>query len=268
MATLNFHVRHEVTPDRVWEMLDALANNLQYDHITQYDRQLSRLRQLNLITGKGEVTLTSEGIELHRIGGKRLETLWDILHFLHYIQWRESEPTENTMFFTYQAYCNLLYAKHNTSITVHREAFAAEILDTISKSPHFKNELSQLAKGAVSLSTNSLVGVEHWLEKLAPEVIVEGQFALRNYCAPELLLMAIKYVSEITEAQLGIEQPLTEDRRQMVCQICLIEDIVLDQMLDWLYPEYPEFIQPGTSTGSYGRFIRIMKLPQFKDLLA
>jgi hypothetical protein len=268
VATLNFHVRHEVNPERAWGVLDALMNEVEYDHITQYDRSLSRLRQLGLVANKGEPVPSEDGRELHRIGLKRPDVAWDIMHFLHYIRWNPSTPTTDTMFYTYQEYCSLLHSRRNVNLGANREAFAVELNSQITASEYFREEISNLAKGAVSLSANSLLGVEHWLSKLSPEVLPEkGNFALRHYCSPELLLMAFRYVTEITEAQLGLEQPLSQDRRDVLCRICLIEDSSLDQILDWLFPEYPEFIQPGTTTGSYGRFVRVLEKPTLKDLL-
>jgi hypothetical protein len=267
MATLNFHVRHEVTPDRVWDVLTAIGNGTEIEHVIQFDRQLSRLRQLGLLTPKGEAKLTENGYELLRIGSRRLEVVWDLLHFLHFVRWKPSNPTEDTMFFTYVEYCNLLYSKREVDLAAQREILAAEMTSHITSSPYFADELSKLAKGAVSLSVNSLSGVEHWLEKLTPEAIVNKKFALRHYCSPELLLMALGYVTVTTDSQLEIEQPLSEDRRDMLCSICLIDESALDQMLDWLFPEYPDWVQPGTRTGTYGRFVRVMQLPSLKDLL-
>ncbi|MCX9078323.1 MAG: hypothetical protein OIN84_10140, partial [Candidatus Methanoperedens sp.] len=143
----------------------------------------------------------------------------------------------------------------------------AEMTSRITSSPYFADELSKLAKGAVSLSVNSLSGVEHWLERLTPEAIIDKRYVLRHYCSPELLLMALGYITETTDAQLEIEQPLSEERRELLCRICLIDESALDQMLDWLYPEYPDCVQPGTRTGSYGRFVRVLRLPSLKDLL-
>lgn len=268
MATLNFHVRHEVTPERVWSVLDALVSGVEYDHVTQYDRQLGRMRQLGLVTGRGKIVPTHDGLELHRIGTKRLEVVWEIMHFMHYTLWENTRPGDNSMFFTYRKYCDLLYEKHETDISPQREAFAAEMTSSITSSSYFADELSNLTKGAVSLSVNSLTGVEHWLSKLTPEVITDdGNFNLRHYCSPELLLMALGYVTKITEAQIGLDQPLTAERRELLCRICIIEDSALDQILDWLFPEYPDYIQPGTSTGSYGRFVRVLQIPTLKGLL-
>lgn len=266
MASLNFHVRHEVNPERVWNVLDALVNEIEYDHITQYDRQLGRMRQLGLIDSKS--ILTQNGRELHRIGMKRIEVAWEILHFLHYTRWKEQKPTDNTIFFTYRQYCDLLYDKREVDIITNRETFAVEMTSLITSSTYFADELPNLAKGAVSLSVNSLAGVEHWLSKLSPEVITtDDSFRLRHYCSPELLLMALGYITEITQTQHGLDQLLTDERREMLCRICLIDDAALDQILEWLFPEYPDYVQPGTSTGSYGRFIRVLTIPTLKDLL-
>ncbi len=268
MKSLNFHVRHEVNPEGAWSVLDAIASENSIVHITQYDRQLSRLRQLGLITNQDNPMLTESGVEVHRIGRARLDTMWELLHFLHYARWCSSEPTEHTMFFTYREYCNLLYSKRTTSVALNRKSFSAEIAALITSSSYFSNEITELTKGAVSLSTNSLVGVEHWLSKLSPSVMTaNGQFELRHYCSSELLLLAIGYMSQVTEAQLGVDQLLTQEKRDLLCRICLIEDDCLDKLLDWLYPEYPVLVEPGTRTGSYGRFFRVLRQPQLKDLL-
>lgn len=266
MGTLNFHVRHEVTPERSWVVLDALANETDHLHVTQSDRQISRLRQLGLVSERGTPKLTEDGKQLHRIGERRIDLVWELFHFLHYSRWRSLSPATNTMFFTYTDYCNLLYDHKVINLNTERDRLAVEITHRISDTPYFTDLISDLAKGAVSLSRQSLVGVEHWLAKLSPEVLINDQFELRQYCSPELLLMALGYVTEINNAQLGIEQLLTDDRRELLCRICLIEDSVLNQMLDWLYPEYPNIVQPGTSTGRYGQFVRLLKRPSLKDI--
>jgi hypothetical protein len=267
MPTLNFHVRHEVTPERVWDVLNAIGQGTDIEHITQFDRQLSRLRQLGLVTLKGAPKPTDNGYEVLRIGSRRLEVAWDVFHFFHFVRWTKANPNQDTMFFTYFEYCNLLYSKREVDLIDQHDILAVEMTRRISNLPHFTDELSKLAKGAVSLSVNSLSGVEHWLEKLSPEAIVNKRFTLRDYCSPELLLLALGYLVECTGTQLEIDQLLTEEHRELLCHVCLINESALNQMLTWLYPEYPEHVQPGTHTGSYGSFIRVMQIPKLKDLL-
>lgn len=267
MTTLNFHVRHEVQPQRVWDVINALATNTEYDYVTQYDRQISRMRNLGIVTTQGNIELTQVGQELYRIGTKRIDVLWDILHYLHYIQWNVDNPTEKTMFFTYQKYCDVLYEHGDFEISTYSDALATEMESYITSSAYFVNVLGDLAKGAVSLSTNSLAGVEHWLEKLSPRIIENGHFSRRHYCSSELMLMAIGYVSRIYDIELGLEQSLTEEKRDILKRICFLEDVALNQIIDWLLPDYPEIIQHGTNTGSYGRFIKLMRQPTLEDLL-
>ena len=49
MSSLNFHVRHEVTPERTWDVLVAIAEGYSFSHVIQADRQVGRLRQLGLL---------------------------------------------------------------------------------------------------------------------------------------------------------------------------------------------------------------------------
>ena len=268
MKALNFHVRHEVNPESVWTVLTSLINGDDYQYVTQFDRQISRMRQIGLIISDKKTEPSECGREIYRIGQKRIEVMWELLHFLHYTQWRPIESGENSMFFTYVQYCNLLFSKREILLSEYRKSFAAEIAGIISTSPFFTESSAFLSKGAVSLSTNSLIGIEHWLAKLDPKVLgTNGYFRLRHYCSPELLLMSLAHMGFVTQVQYGVDFTLTPERRELVSQICMVDPESLNQLLDWLFTEYPAFVQPGTKTGSYGRFIRLTGSPHLKDLL-
>jgi hypothetical protein len=66
MTELSFHVRHEATPDHVWGVLVAIAENYSFDHIIQSDRQLSRLRQLLLVEGIS-ISVSSLGFDRYQL---------------------------------------------------------------------------------------------------------------------------------------------------------------------------------------------------------
>ena len=268
MAKLNFHVRHEVKPDRVWGVLEAVAEGFEYDHITQGDRQLSRLRQLGLVADSGEPEPTELGQQVYELGMAKTDVLNDILHYLHYTRWDHESPLDNTMFYTYRAYCDLLYRQRTAEIRKDtRETFTAELNGQISNAPEFVDQTDEFQKGAVSLSANSLRGVEHWLTELSPSVLQDDQFERRHFCVAELFVLAIGYVTEQTQAELGIEQLLTPEKREMICRLCLLDESDFDQTLDWMLPAYPNILQPGTNAGNYGRFIRVVRLPEIGDVI-
>jgi hypothetical protein len=269
LAELNFHVRHEVTPERVWDILTAIAEGYTFEHIVQSDRQIGRMRQLGLLAKKkSDLLLTHVGHELYSIGQQKPEAAMELLHFLHYSLWKHDNPLENTLSWSYRTYCDLLFQRGACSLDSDaREVLTSELNAIITGSEIFAQYMNQTQKGAVSLSTNSLNGMNHWLRRLNPSVIDNDTFSIRTFCPPELLIMAIGFVSGELGSELGVDQLLSTERREAICRICLLDPNSLDRSIEWMLPLYPNVIEPGTHTGSYGRFIRLLHLPTLNDLL-
>ena len=267
--TLNFHVRHEVTPDRTSEVLQAIARGDAFDHVIQFERQMGRLRQLGLVKDTG-LELTPLADTLLRIIDAKPQLLSDLMHYIHYTCWSETEPLEHAFLWTYRVFCDRLVEQGECELT-HQwiEASVTHLLGVIRESPHFAYAVAvETKKGAISLSTDSLNGVLHWLRSLRPPTIEGDTFTRRHFCPPELLLLALGYVALQTEAEIGIDLLLTPERREMLCHVCLLEPAVLDRALDWMLPLYPEVVEPGTGAGVYGRFVRLRKVPELRDLRA
>ena len=267
--TLNFHVRHEVTPERTSEVLQAIARGDTFDHVIQFERQVGRLRQLGLVAGTGaDLELTSLGDMLLRITDTKPQLLPDLMHYIHYTRWSETDPLKHAFLWTYRMFCDRLVEEGECELT-HQwiEATVTHLLGAIRESPHFACAVTaETKKGAISLSTDSLNGVLHWLRPLRPPVIEGDTFTRRHFCPPELLLLALGYVAQQTKAEIDIDMLLTPERREMLCHICLLEPAALDRALDWMLPLYPQVIEPGTRAGIYGRFVRLHKLPELSDL--
>lgn len=265
MSLLNFHVRHEVTPDRSWEVMTAIAEGYPFDHIVQAERQASRLRQLGLIE-KSCARPTTAGKQLYRIGLQKRSAAIELLHCSHYTLWQPDKPLENTLSWSYRTYCEMLYERGELILDLPaREAMTVDLNNAILD--FFGLQVTQAKKGSISLSTNSLTGIHHWLAALEPPAIEEIKFSRRPFCSPELLLMAIGWMSIAIDEDLDADLLLSPENRSVVCKICLLQPEALDHILDWTLSIYPNLIQPGTRSGSYGRFIRLMKLPHWDDLL-
>lgn len=266
MSLLNFHVRHEVTPERVWGVLEANAEKLPFDHIIQAERQVGRLRQLGLLDKSGTGP-TAVGSQLYRIGLQKRSVAIELLHLQHYTLWQPEKPLENTLAWSYRTYCDMLFERSELILDqVARESLTAELNNAILD--FFGSQATQTKKGFVSLSTNSLTGINHWLAALEPPAIEEEKFTRRLFCSPELLVMSIGWIFLSGDMDLDVDLLLTLENRSKLCKICLLQPEALDRVLDWTLSLYPTLIQPGTRTGSYGRFIRLRKLPQWTDLLA
>lgn len=269
MSELNFHVRHEVTPERAWDVLMAIVEGFSYDHIVQADRQIGRLRQLGLVQKeKGKVVQSPLGNELYRIGTRKREVAMDVFHYLHYGLWNESRRLENTLSWSYRTHCDMLFATKEFAVDkAGLEHLTAELNNRITE--YFGSDVSKAKKGSVALSTNSIKGIHHWLAALNPPVFEDDgkRFTLRNSCSPEMLLLGFGFLAQTTGAELGIDLLLTSENRELACRVCLLNLEKLDRELDWMLSLYPSVIQPGTRTGGYGRFIRFIKLPTLDDLL-
>jgi len=259
MSKLSFHVRHEVTPERAWDVLTALAEGYSSDHIIQADRQLSRLRQLGLVE-ETSISLSPMGLSLYKLGDTKRSIINEFFHFLHFTSWKPTKVQENTPFWSYRKYCEMLYERRSCTLdSATRDAFTAEMNNAIYNA--FGDQCYK--KGALSLSTNSLSGIEHWLKALNPPAIEGNAFVLRQFCSPELLILAVGYMVQETAMDLDVDLLLSPEKRIFIQKLCLVENDRLDRIFDWTFDVYPNLIKPGTRTGSYGRFIRLLKLPTF-----
>lgn len=269
MSELNFHVRHEVTPERVWDILTAMIEGFSYDHIVQADRQIGRLRQLGLVKKEKDKTLpTLLGNELYRIGTRKSEVAMDVFHYLHYSLWDESQRLENTLSWSYRAHCDDLFATREYTLDkAGLEHLTAELNNKIIE--YFGSDVSKTKKGSIALSINSIKGIHHWLAALNPLVLEDdgARFVCRSSCSPEMLLLGLGYMVRSTGVEPGIDLLLTPENREIACRVCLLMTDMLDRELDWMLSLYPTIIQPGTLTGGYGRFIRFLRLPTLNDLL-
>ncbi len=119
----------------------------------------------------------------------------------------------------------------------------------------------------ISFSRKSLTGARKWLDALQPTVIEDNIFTRRAFCSPELMLLAIGYVLRDDPDATEIDILLSRDRREQICRICLLAPESFDRTLDWAIPVFPKLIEPGTSAGTYGRFIRLHKMPTLQDVV-
>ncbi|GAB4153072.1 MAG: hypothetical protein Fur0021_18490 [Candidatus Promineifilaceae bacterium] len=261
---LSFHIRHEVRPERVKEVFVLIANDQPFNHVIQAERQLTYLRQIRLIENS---ELSAVGNFVHTLCVAKADLWGDLVHFIQYTLWQEGRPEENGFSWTYRNLSDHLWRlgvaqKINYSFF---EPIVSALINQAETSSYF--EVEQTRKAAVSLSRDSLRAGYHWLGELVPPVIENDTFTRRYFCPPELTLLAIGWVAQQTEGELGIDFLLTPERREMLCKLCLLDPAALDRVLDRTLPLYPNVLVPGTSAGVYGRFIRFLKWPEMSDLL-
>lgn len=262
---ISLHVRHEVTPDRVLAVLQGLSVGEDVDHITQWERQLTRLRQLGLVE---QNIISPLGDNVLAIIQRNPDLWGEIGHFLHYSLWDSDKGKQLGFPWTYQKFTDAVWRLDSFELAAGlRETITSSLINLAEDEPDI--DLTTFRKQAASISKDSLNGVINWLAALVPPVIThDARFERRHFCSPELLLLAVGHVAQRTEAELGIDLLLTPARREAICRLCLLEPAALDRALNWMLPLYKAIIVPGTTAGAYGRFLRFLRWPTLADVAA
>ena len=118
----------------------------------------------------------------------------------------------------------------------------------------------------VSFGRKSLIGAQKWLAAVSPPVVTGKIFRRRTFCPPELLLLALGHVLKDEQPIVDVDILLTHEKREAICQVCLLEPDMFERTLDWSMSVYPGLIQEGTTAGFYGRFVRLSTLPMIEDI--
>ncbi len=213
--------------------------------------------------------LTDEG---QRIAVARHERQVELIHFLMYTGWDAATPSKNAPLWTYREVCNLLWEREHSLIEA--KQIAGELTGKLYKDEVFgKNSNFDLSK--LSFSDKTVRGVLIWLEQLHPPAVQrtrgKREFARRTTCSRELLLLGIGWVyrDAVGEPHAdglldSADLPLTRDRREALCRLCLLDPAHLERMLNAVISTYPGYISEGTATG-FSRFLRLYRIPRIED---
>lgn len=185
----------------------------------------------------------------------------DLLHFLLMTAWHDGADPALGCAWSYRSFCERLWS--HGAVRLAADETKRTVADLLDLAQAVFPDLRLAA-----LSPKSVLGMRKWLELLDPPVFAGDEFNRREVCSPELLLLAIGQVVFLDGAEIGIDLLLTPQRREAICQLCLLEPGSLDRSLDRTLPIYPTFIEHGTRTGAYGRFIRLRQRPSVEGLTA
>jgi hypothetical protein len=227
-----------------------------YDY-TDRTEPLSLARLLGLLVEvDSNLALSQTARAIHAL---RPAARYDVLHLLLYTAW--SGPANPTLgvSWAYRACCDYLWREG--AVRLDKSMIARLRADLYSAAAE-----QFPGATALSFSDKSLRGIRRWLEPLDPPVLEGDEFRRRDLCSRELLLLAIGQVAREDGTVLGADLLLTPERREAVCRVCLLAPSALDRRLDQVLPVYPQILAPGTRTGPYGRFIRLLAPPTIEAL--
>ena len=269
---LTLHLDPVRSAENLLVMLDVLARNPEiiYPDYTailgcirkDYDFT-DRTEPLSLARLLGLLVTKDHGISLSRLAQVIVEmrpaVRADLLHFLLATAWHDGADPGLGCAWTYRVFCNRLWSRGTAELN--SSECRRTVADLLSTAQATFPELRLAA-----LSLKSIRGMRKWLEALDPPVICGQVFRRRDVCSPELLLLAVGQVAKEDGASVGVDLLLTPARREAICCLCLLEPASLDRALDRTISAFPAFIEPGTRTGAYGRFLRLKAFPTIEAL--
>lgn len=273
---LSIHVVPEANPENILALVHELdGTGLTFD---TFGELLDYLSERGIGTARTELTRTavdmgiltdSNGIQLAEYGEileqVREEARGELLHYLFYAGWQEEKPTEFLQSWAYRLCCNQYWEQGKTELK--SDYLNRQVSEVINIATQTFSDFGVDDFDEIAFSRKSLTGVNKWLSGLNPAVIDGNTLAVRTFCQPELMLLAISYVLKDETDVIDIDVLLTPEKREEICKLCMIENEALDRSLDWAIPIYRDVIEPGTTAGFYGRFIRLKKKPELRDVI-
>lgn len=268
----SIHIRHQVTPDYVREMLDLFAVTGESDTIASLmtmaeemglnignftsDRGtfadiLDVMRKIGIARKFGPTDRFGTVRKLYRHNRKLLP---ELLHFLLFTgAWAEQR---DGIHWGYRRVCSLLW--HSAPSVVDRQRIASEIVDEADEELGYRP----------AYGVNSVDGVLNWLRALDPAVIHENgtlHFERRGFCSPELLLLGIDDLYHRNGISYQSNLPLDTEARQYLLELCLLESESLERVLSWCTSQF-EFLS-ADSRGA-GPFALLKHSVTLDDLCA
>jgi len=279
MADYVFHVLHNARPEYELDILTLLQDDREYTYEyilgegkslglslgfqVQTERMLrdilQPLRDLSLMERR-QIKLTELGQILAGIAYNNPDLCAEIFHYLYYSTWHTKQQAQKCFSWSYRTLCNYLWGQG--SIALDKKALSSYV--SVEASQYFRVD-------SVSFSTNSVNGVTIWLEALSPAVICYGDaqskemFTRRTFCPPELLVLGIDFVYQTQEVDYGANLLLSEERRDAICQVCLLEPAGFDRVLEYAEAQF-DYLEKGVG-GGWGRYLTLRRAPKLQDFV-
>jgi hypothetical protein len=235
-----FHVRHDLLPSHTREMLTLLhampdgetlsalqhvagthGYNVRYR--TDWNKPLQSLKELGIITEQAKrIMLTDTGQTIAKMVTYQPDMLADFIHFLYYTCY--VLDNEKRFSWSYRLICEAMW--QNAPCVINRD----KLVNLVTA-----QAIESFSVTGISFSNNSVSGVLNWLGELKPACLfpegTEFCFRRRDYCSPELFILALNHVFQIQCTYSTAYVPLSSDFRHQVCRICLVAPENFDEML-------------------------------------
>ncbi|MBC8263377.1 MAG: hypothetical protein H8E47_04550 [Anaerolineales bacterium] len=252
LATLDTHPSLETIAEIV-RQAEALGFAI---HDRQRLEALTTACDLGLVE-KGRNVLTDEGRLLIWLEMDKPVLFVDIIHGLQYTLWNERLPSANCFSWSYRALCQMLW--HTGAKTVNSRRELASEIETQAR--------TAFGRPDIVFSPKSIGGALLWLTELEPSVLDQDdeRFTRRPFCPPELFALGVDFVYQTQEIDYGVNLLLIDERRDAICQVCLLEPTSFDRVLEYAVAQF-DYLEQGTG-GGWGRYLTLRRAPRLEDFL-
>ena len=119
----------------------------------------------------------------------------------------------------------------------------------------------------IVFSPKSIGGAMLWLAELDPPVLVENdtRFVRRAFCSPELLVLGVDFVYRNDEVDFGSNLLLSDERRDAICQVGLLDPEGFDRVLEYAVAQF-DYLEVGLG-GGWGRYLTLHRPPVLEDFV-
>lgn len=277
---LSIHIPHDASamPETVLTLIDELSNDPERSFETSKELQEylmevrgtpNRSELIAITRNLGILVETDQGLKISDIGCTlqkvRDDARRDLLHFLLYAGWSKTMPKAFLPSWAYRQVCDEYWEKGEVDLS--NTYLDQQVGETINIAHTAFSQMNVGEFDEISFSRQSIRGAHNWLEAVNPPVIDDKTFKRRSFCPPELVMMALGYTLRDEDNVIGIDILLTQEKRELISKICLLEPDALDRALDWSMPIFSNLITPGTTAGFYGRFVRLSRIPSLEDMI-
>jgi hypothetical protein len=263
----SMHIRHQVTPDYVREMLDVFTEIEDSDTITPL---MATAEELGLNIGaftseRGtfadilevmrkmgfvhKFSPTDKVVAIRNVYRHNRNLLPELLHFVLYTgAWAEQREG---IHWGYRRVCTLLWQQ--SPAIIDRQSIATQVMDDAMEHLGYRP----------AYSVNSVDGVLNWLRALEPAVIYENgalHFERRGFCPPELLLLGIDDLYRRNGVGYQSNLPLDVEARQYLLELCLLEPESLDRVLSWCISQFDILTADSQGVGPFALLKRPVTL--------
>jgi hypothetical protein len=203
----------------------------------------------NILTSKGEVVAR---LELHKS-----DLFVDVVHGLLYTLWSPRQKGRNCFSWSYRALCKMLWEGGNGELASRRD-LASEIE---------AQARTAFSRPDMAFSPKSVGGALFWLSEITPPVLNEEEtrFSRRAFCPPELFIMAVDFVYRAQEIDYGVNLLLSDENRDAICQVCLLEPERFDRVLGYAMAQF-DYLHKGIG-GGWGQYLALERAPTLEEFV-